>query len=132
MTELELVEKRMEELRVKKRDFCKPIDEEFKELLKLRKKLVPKIIDFSEYEGREIAYIEAVDSNGNDVLLPTDEIAKVKNGKPFFSSYNGGIVDFDENIGKYVYYYRFSETVLDIVGFYDVVFEGEEDASTSK
>lgn len=124
---LEEIKAKMVDLRAKKEEFCKPIDKELWELEKQRVKAEPKTMDFTEHEGAWIGHIRAVDSKGDDVCLPTDEIVQVKNGKPYFSSYNGGIVYFDQEKQKYVKHYYGGEKEIDIIGFYDVVFEGDED-----
>lgn len=89
---------------------------------KMYKNIVDKkeyIIDLSEYNEKEISFI-ALDSNGEEVWLPTDEIVEVKNGKLFLSSYQGGIVRFDNEKQKYIKSYYGSESELDIVGFVDI------------
>lgn len=89
---------------------------------KMYKNIVDKkeyIIDLSEYNEKEISFI-ALDSNGEEVWIPTDEIVEVKNGKLFLSSYQGGIVRFDNEKQKYIKSYYGSESELDIVGFVDI------------
>lgn len=77
------------------------------------------ITDLSEYNGKEISFI-ALDSNGEDVWLPTDEIVEVRNGKLYLSSYEGGIVKYDDELEKYVHSYHHRAETLDIVGFINI------------
>lgn len=102
------------------------LDNLYKENSLLKEKMYKNIIDkkeyitdLSKYNGKEISFT-ALDSNGEDVWLPTDEIVGVRNGKLYLSSYEGGIVNYDDKLGKYVHNYHYRAETLDIIGFINI------------
>lgn len=102
------------------------LDNLYKENSLLKEKMYKNIIDkkeyiadLSKYNGKEISFI-ALDSNGKNVWLPTDEIVEVRNGKLYLSSYEGGIVNYDDKLEKYVHSYHYRAQTLDIVGFINI------------
>jgi phosphoenolpyruvate synthase/pyruvate phosphate dikinase len=118
---------RIEELKKIKQDnlekFVNPLT---KQILELKDKMYKNIVlnkeyiaDLSEYNGKEISFI-ALDSNGEDVWLPTDEIVSVENGRLYLSSYQGGMVRYDNEKQKYIKSYFRREEELNIVGFVDI------------
>lgn len=118
---------RIEELKKIKQDnlekFVYPLT---KQILELKDKMYKNIVlnkeyiaDLSEYNGKEISFI-ALNSNGKDVCLPTDEIVSVENGRLYLSSYQGGIVRYDNEKQKYIRSYFQREEELNIVGFVDI------------
>ena len=118
---------RIEELKKLKQDnlekFVNPLT---KQILQLKDKMYKNIVlnkeyisDLSEYNGKEINFV-ALNSNGDREWLPTDEIVSVENGKLYLSSYQGGVVRFDNEKQKYIQSYFQREKELDIVGFVDI------------
>lgn len=112
-----------DELSQNREVFCKPRLEKIKEI---ENKLYLKIIedkeyitDLSEYNGKEISFI-ALSSKGEEVSLPTDEIVEVSDGRLYLSSYEGGIVEWNEDEKKYIEYAYGGRDPLDIVGFIDI------------
>lgn len=118
---------RIEELQKIKQDnlekFINPIT---KQILDLEDKMYKNIFlnkeyitDLSEYNGKEISFT-AINSKGQEVWLPTDEIVSVENGKLYLSSHERGIVYFDNKKQKYIKAYFGLERELDVIGFIDV------------
>jgi len=79
------------------------------------------IKDLSEYEGKDITFIDAYDKDGKDVYIPTDEIVDVRNGRLYCSSYSGGILSWSEKEQCYIYSYHMREERLEIEGFLDII-----------
>ena len=88
--------------------------------------------DLNKYIGKEISSIKLVERK-NDGTLTTEEILRDemfsvnKNGRLHFSSYASGVMDYDEELGKYVEWYHFFKTVHDYVGFLEIEFEDEDE-----
>jgi hypothetical protein len=105
---------------------CKaPLLEKINELKDEMRQYIVKnklyITDLSEFNGKHLSDITAIDSNGENVYLPTNEIAKVMNGKLFCSSYIGGIVVWNPDENSY-YHTRYHITKkLNILGFTNVI-----------
>lgn len=82
--------------------------------------------DLSLYKGREIIGMDAFDSKGKEVSLPTDESISIDDfGRPKFSSYFSGIVEWVEKENAYVKWYHNTRTVLDIAGFCNIEVDEE-------
>lgn len=103
------------------------------ELRKLESKRITSIIknkeyltDLSEFKGKEITSITALNSQGKDLWLPLDEIIDIDNGKLYLSSLNGGIVQWDVEDRCYVHIYHYSTKKLNIIGFIDIVTDEED------
>ena len=124
--ELKPISKVREELSDKRRNL---LDE--KEKYILDNGLFHPISELHNYIGKKISYIDLVerkedgslkvDSMCNDEMFSIDE-----NGHLSFSSYNYGVMDFDEKLGKYVMRYRFYRTEHDYIGYLDLEFEDED------
>lgn len=87
--------------------------------------------DLNQYIGREISSIKLVERKNDGTLtveeIVNDEMFSVdKNGHLYFSSYESGVMDYDEDLEKYVEYYHFFGTVHDYVGFLEIKFEDED------
>ena len=113
----------IDELSHNREVFYKPRLEKIKEL---ENKLYLKIIedreyvtDLSEYNGKKISFI-ALNSKGKEVWLPVNELVEVSNGRLYLSSYRGGIVEWNEDEKKYIYYLHGRQEPLDIIGFIDI------------
>lgn len=112
-----------QELKENGENYCKPRYEKIK---LLQKELYLNILknkeyidDLSDYNGKEINFI-ALNSKGEEVFLPRDEIVDVRNGRLYLSSFRGGIVYWSEDKKEYFRSYYGVEKPLDIVGFIDV------------
>ena len=87
--------------------------------------------DLNKYIGKEISSIKLVERK-NDGTLTTEEIVRDemfcvnKNGHLHFSSYESGVMDYDEELEKYVEWYHFFKTVHDYVGFLEIEFDDED------
>jgi len=91
-----------------------------------RIKIGDYITDLSPYNDKYFSHIEAFDSNGEEVWLPLDESNKIENNRMYCSSYQGGIVQWDEEKQKYIHCYYGREEELDIVGFFEIVVDDED------
>jgi uncharacterized protein YnzC (UPF0291/DUF896 family) len=105
---------------------CKaPLLEKINELKDEMRQYIVKnklyITDLSEFNGKHLSNITAIDSNGEDVYLPNDEIVEVVNGKLYCSSYSGGIVGWDSDENSYYHTRYYVTKKLDILGFTDIV-----------
>lgn len=84
--------------------------------------------NLSDYIDKEIYSIELVERNDDgsvDVVdIVSDELLYVnKQGHLVLSSYLGGVMSYDDSIGKYVKYYYGHRTEYDFVGFLNIEFE---------
>lgn len=80
------------------------------------------ITDLSAYKDQDLVSIRAFGVDGKEVDIPTDGTLVIdNNSKLYASSYDGGIVQWDESVNGYIYwaYHRVKE--LNIVGFTDIV-----------
>ena len=112
-----------QELKENGDNYCKPRYEKIKVL---QKELYLNILknkeyidDLSDYNGKEINFI-ALNSKGEEVNLPRDEIVDVRNGKLYLSSFRGGIVYWCNDKKEYIRSYYGIKKSLDIVGFINV------------
>jgi len=127
------IESKIEELRSKRNLLMKiHIDPLSEEISKLRKDRIASIVnnreyltDLSDFEGKNLSNIVALDSKGKEIYLPLDQIVEVRCGKLHCSGLYGGIIAWSnkDNCYKKRYYYKTEN--LDIVGFTDI--EVEED-----
>mgnify|MGYP001239259837 CR=1 FL=1 len=97
-----------------------------KEIEKINFKLKKYITDLSPYNGKTLRNIVPIDSNGERVWIPDDESVWVENNRLVCSSYENGLLNFDEEKQKYIHSYRYREEELDIVGFRDIIVEDED------
>lgn len=112
-----------QELKENRKNYCEPRYEKIKVL---QKELYLNILknkeyidDLSNYNGKEINFI-ALNSKGEEVFLPRNEIVDVQNGRLYLSSFSGGIVRWCEDKKEYVHSYYGVQKPLDIIGFIDV------------
>ena len=87
--------------------------------------------DLNKYIDKEISSIKLVERKDDGTLkveeIINDEMFSVnKNGRLHFSSYESGVMDYDEDLEKYVEYCHFFRTVHDYVGFLEIEFEDED------
>lgn len=86
--------------------------------------------ELEKYKGKEISHIILVERDNEGALntkyMCNDEMFKVdENGYLDYSSYDCGVMHYDENIGKYVYYYHYRRTEHDYVGFLEIELEDD-------
>jgi len=81
--------------------------------------------DLSEFDGKSLSHIVALDSDGQEIYLPTDEIVEIENGKLCCSSFNGGIVEWDSEENSYCKSYYGKSKKLDILGFIDIIIDDD-------
>lgn len=70
-----------------------------------------------EYEGKDLQSITFLTEDGNEEFYYGDEIFEVINGYPYYSSGEGGILEFDKEDGKFHYWYHYREVVKNYVGY---------------
>ena len=103
-----------------KKELDKVLNEKFDIESKIndyRFKIKDYIVDLTAYEGKTITDILCIDSNGDEVDVPTDEIVTVENGRLHCSSFDNGLVFYDDEEQTYIHAYHYHETRLDIIGF---------------
>lgn len=84
--------------------------------------------ELANHKGKEIYSITLVERKKDGTLdidhIYNDEMFSVdKNGYLDYSSFNCGIMSYDEKIGKYVRWYHFNRTEHDYVGYLGVEFD---------
>lgn len=84
--------------------------------------------DLCKYKGRTISYIDVVekDSDGNLSVerIYNDEYFHIdSDGHLDYSSYDYGVMSYDENIDKYVKYVHYHRIEYDYVGFMELVLD---------
>lgn len=80
------------------------------------------ITDLSAYKDQDLVSIRAFGVDGKKVDIPTDGTLVIdNNSKLYASSYDGGIVQWDESVNGYVYWFNYRAKELNIVGFTDIV-----------
>lgn len=102
------------------------------ETYKLNNRLYHSMSELANYKGKEISYIALVERNEDGTLsteyMHNDEMFSVdENGHLDYSSYNCGVMHYDEKVGKYAYYYYHSRTEHDYVGFLEIEFEDDDE-----
>lgn len=126
---LEIMEK---ELKLAKEQFeplKKKIDELEKEIekYKLDNALYYPMSELCNYKGKEIRWIKLVERNEDNTLdtdfVCCDEILEVdEDGHFYYSSYDGGIIRYDNSENKYVHYYYGCPEYHDYIGFLEMQF----------
>lgn len=134
----------MEELRMAKEEreplseAMKVVDNKIHELdkeiktYKLNNALYYSMSELDKYKGKEISHIILVERNEDGTLdteyMYNDEMFSVdKNGHLDYSSYNCGVMHYDDDIGKYVEWCHYRRTEHDYVGYLEVEFEDDDD-----
>lgn len=80
------------------------------------------ITDLSAYRDQDLVSIRAFGVDGKEVDIPTDGTLVIdNNGKLYASSYDSGIVQWDESVNGYVHFFHQHADELNIVGFTDIV-----------
>lgn len=127
MNEMQNPKERLEEINNEIEKLGKEVDLKTNKLYglrKMRQDLIFRnglyITDLSEYEGKVLRDITAIDSKGGEVVLPMEGIVEVRNGKLYCSSYWGGIIMWSDEENCYYHHYCYTSKKLDIVGFYDI------------
>lgn len=128
--DFELAKKELEPIEIQRNKAVKKVNHFYKELeqYKLNHGLYRPMSDLKEYIGKSIKHIELVyrDSDGKMQIedMYNDELFKVdKEGHLDYSSYNCGVMHF--NNGKYIYQYYGHPTEYDFLGFLDIGVEDE-------
>lgn len=122
----------------------KPIDKVRNELCEKRRFLLDEkeryildnglfhpISELVNYIGKEISHIDLVERNEDGSLevdsMYNDEMFSIdKNGYLEYSSYFGGVMDFDEKIGKYVLNRFYHRTEHDYIGYLDLKLKDDD------
>lgn len=126
--ELELIEKEREKA-VKK---CNELYYEI-ENYKLKNGLFYPMSDLEQHKGQYVNHIKLVVKDENGELstkdMYNDEYFKVdKNGHLDYSSYEYGIMSYDEQRKIYSYCCHYCETLYDFVGYLKADFEDDEES----
>lgn len=133
--EYEVAKKELEPIEKEREKAVKKCNELYKEMenFKLQNGLFHKMEELEKYKGREISHIELVvrDKNGelstkdmyNDEIFDVDE-----NGHLHYSSYDFGIMGYEEKTKKYLYQYHYRPTYYDFVGYLEVDFYDDEES----
>lgn len=101
------------------------------ETYKLSNELYYPMSELANYKGKDISHIVLVERNKDNTLsteyMCRDEIFCVdENGHLDYSSYNYGLVNYDEKIGKYVKWFHHYTTEHDYVGFLEIELEDDD------
>lgn len=97
------------------KEICKLNDEIWQEMIDTKS----YITDLSQYDGLELSSITAIGADGCAIWIPSDEILSVNDGRLYASSYQGGIVEWNES-GYYEHRYHRCTEKLDIIGFTEI------------
>lgn len=94
---------------------------------KLNNGLYHPMSELAKYKGKEISHIVLVERSNDGTLdteyLYNDDFLQVNdNGYLHYSSYENGIIDYNDNTDKYVWLYYGTRTECDYVGFLEVEF----------
>ena len=134
----------MEELRLAK-EARKPLSEAMKvvdnkisqldkeiETYKLNNTLYYPMSELAKYKGKEVSHIILVERREDGTLdtkyMYNDEMFSVDDrGHLDYSSYNCGVMDYDEDIDKYVEWYHYRRTEHDYVGYLEIEFEDDDE-----
>lgn len=117
------IEKKIKEFKqLRNENYKHYIDALDKKINNLNNLRIKSIIKNKEYltnldSVENLNSIIAINYEGNEVYIPTDEIVEVKNGKLYCSSFNGGIVRWCETNKSYMHDCFGSEEDLKILGF---------------
>lgn len=95
---------------------------------KLNNKLYHPMSELANHKGKDIYSITLVERKEDGTLdteyIYNDEIFRVDdNGHLKYSSFNCGVMDYNEKIGKYVEWCHFNRTEHDYIGFLNVEFD---------
>lgn len=74
-----------------------------------------------EFKGEDIYEITLIFTDGDTKHFSYGDIIKVDdNGRFYFSDYERGIIEFNEKKQKYSCSYHYTESEMDIIGFYNL------------
>lgn len=140
MRTLEEIERDLEIAREERKPIYKAYEEISKKCYKLKEEatqyklqngLFTPMSELENHKGKSISHIELVVRN-EDGSLETedvygDEYFKVdENGHLDYSSYMGGVMYFNSEIGKYEHDFHYHPTIYDFVGYLEIKFESED------
>lgn len=112
------------------KDYSTPIREQISEIEDEKRKYIIEnklyYVDLSEFNGKNLSRVTAIDSKGEDIWIPTDEIIEVENGKLYCSSYQGGIVGWNKDENSYYSAYYGINKNIDIIGFIDISLDEDD------
>jgi hypothetical protein len=100
------------------------------EAYKLNNGLYHPMSELANYIGKEISNITLVERNEDgtlsvDTMYNDDMFSVDKNGRLDYSSYNFGVMSYDEKVGKYAYYCHYCRKEHDYVGYLEIEFEDD-------
>lgn len=136
---LETIEEELRLVKEKRKPLYEAVDVLDKEIAKLKDEvtryklnngLYYPMSELEKYKGREISHIILVERDEDGALdtdyMYNDEMFSIdKNGHLDYSSYNGGVMSYNEEIGKYTHWYHYSKSQHDYVGYLEVEFEDD-------
>ena len=125
--ELKLIKQEYDVLNKKRQNLEIEIEE-----YKLNNGLYHPMSELINYIGKDIDSIKVVIRNEDGTLetdfLYCDEIFEVDEyGQLYYSSYSGGIIEYDNDAHKYVHMYYCRPTYYDYVGFMDLKLEDDDE-----
>ena len=130
----EIAKKELEPIEKEREKAVKKCDELYREMenYKLQNGLFHKMSELEKHKGRRISSIKLVVREKNGKLyikdMYGDECFRVdKNGHLYYSSWEKGVMIYDESRKKYSYCYHCYESLYDFVGYLEVNFEDEEE-----
>ena len=96
------------------------------EKYKLDNAMYHPMSDLCKYKGKQISYIDLVERDEDGALsverIYNDEIFGIDlDGYLSYSSYDYGVMDYDTQINKYVWWRHFNRIEYDYVGFMELV-----------
>lgn len=120
ITELKLAEEQLKPLKKKVDDLNEEIEK-----YKLNNGMYYPMSELMNYKGKYIRSITLVEKDEDGTLdtdfMYDDDIFEVTdNGHLYYSSYNGGITQYDSDAQKYVHMYYGHPTYHDYVGFTEI------------
>lgn len=136
MTDKQIIKLLEEKEQINK--FIQSEQEKFKEIIKDSEKRRTEISDIcwqffienkkycpmdklKEFKGEDIYEITLIFADGDTKYFSYGDIIKIDdNGRFYFSDYENGIIEFNERKQKYCGSYLYTESEMDIIGFYDL------------
>lgn len=88
--------------------------------------------ELAKHKGKEISHIILVERNEDGTLdteyMYNDEMFSVdERGYLDYSSYNCGVMHYDDSINKYVEWCHYRRTEHDYVGYLEIEFEDDDE-----
>jgi hypothetical protein len=138
---LDIMMKELERVKEERKPLYEAVNVLDKEIAKLKDEITRYKLDnglyhpmseLANYKGREIYHIVLVERDEDGALdieyMYNDEMFSVdKRGYLDYSSYNCGVMRYDENIGKYVEWCHYRRTEHDYVGFLEIELEDDDE-----